>query len=98
MLSLAKTGIQEHERFSNSIKTYKPIFTKWANAKLMESIDFNNVQQPKPVLDDMPQHEFKPMSLSESFTLALPDLVVMVLMIILLFAGAFVSFLRYDIR
>lgn len=97
-LSLGKTGIHEHERFLNSIKAYKPVFTKWVNAKMMESIDFDNVQQPKPVLDDMPQHEFVPMGLGESFTLALPDLVVMVLMIIVLFVGAFVSFLRYDIR
>jgi len=96
-LSLAKTGIQEHERFLNSIKTYKPIFTQWVNAKMMQSISFTG-QQPKPVLDDMPQHEFVPMSLGSSFSLALPDLVVMVLMIIVLFAGAFVSFLRYDIR
>jgi len=99
-LSLGKTGIYEHERFLNSIKTYKPVFTKWVNAKLMESIDFNNTtgQQPKPVLDDMPQHKFTPMGLGDSFMLALPDLVVMTLMIIVLFVGAFVSFLRYDIR
>jgi len=98
-LSLGKTGIHEHERFLNSIKTYKPVFTKWVNAKLMASIDFNNPgQQPKPVLDDMPQHEFVPMTLGESLSLALPDFIVMVLMIIVLFTGAFVSFLRYDIR
>ncbi|MFH1943687.1 MAG: ABC transporter permease subunit [bacterium] len=97
-LSLGKTGIQEHERFVNSIKTYKPIFTQWVTAKMGQNLDFNNVQQPRPVLDDMPLHEFVPMSLGESFSLALPDLVVMVLMIIVLFAGAFVSFLRYDIR
>lgn len=97
-LSLAKTGIHEHERFLNSIKTYKPIFTQWVNAKMMENLDFNAQQQPKPVLDDMPQHEFVPMALSDAFSLALPDMVVMVMMIIVLFAGAFVSFLRYDIR
>jgi len=97
-LSLAKTGIHEHERFLNSIKTYKPIFTQWVNAKMMENLDFNARQQPKPVLDDMPQHEFMPMSLADAFSLSLPDLVVMVMMIIVLFAGAFVSFLRYDIR
>lgn len=96
-LSLAKTGIQEHERFLNSIKTYKPIFTQWVNAKTMQSINFDG-PQPTPVLDDMPQHEFVSMSLGSSFSLALPDLVIMVLMIIVLFAGAFVSFLRYDIR
>ncbi len=104
-LSLAKTGIQEHERFLNSIKTYKPIFTQWINSKMMQGISSISssgsggaTMGPKPVLDDMPQHEFVPMSLSSSLSLALPDLVIMVLMIIVLFAGAFVSFLRYDIR
>jgi len=97
-LSLARTGIHEHERFLNSIKTYKPIFTKWVNEKMIRSINFQSSEQPKPVLDDMPQHEFNPMNLGESFSLALPDLIILALMTILLFVGAFVSFLRYDIR
>ena len=98
-LSLGKTGIQEHERFLNSLRSYKPIFSKWVNIKMTENLDLQNpLEQPKPVLDDMPQHEFVPMSLGESFSLALPDLIVMVLMILVLFVGAFVSFLRYDIR
>jgi len=64
----------------------------------MRNINFGSAEQPKPVLDDMPQHEFKPMNLGESFSLALPDLIILALMTILLFVGAFVSFLRYDIR
>jgi len=97
-LSLARTGIHEHERFLNSIKTYKPIFIKWVNEKMMRTLNFQSNEQPKPVLDDMPQFDFKPMSVRESFALALPDLVILALMTILLFVGAFVSFLRYDIR
>ena len=65
---------------------------------MMQTLDFSGGQQPKPDLADMPQHEFKPMNLRESFVLAIPDLVVMAFMIILLFTGSFVSFLRYDIR
>ena len=65
---------------------------------MMANLNFGGGQQPKPVLDDMPVHEFTRMSLADSFSLALPDMVVMVLMVIVLFAGAFVSFLRYDIR
>ncbi len=41
-MSMGKTGIHEHERFLNSIKTYKPVFTKWANSRMMQSINFNN--------------------------------------------------------
>jgi len=95
---LGKASIHEYGRFLNSIKTYKPIFTKWVNEKMMRSLNLQGGQQPKPVLDDMPQFDFKPMSVRESFSLALPDLVILALMTILLFVGAFVSFLRYDIR
>ena len=98
-MRLGKTGINEHERFLNSIKTYKPAFTKWANTRMMESINFSDpTNQPKPEISDMPRHEFKPESLRVSFAKALPDFLVMVLMIIVFFAGAFVSFLRYDVR
>ena len=98
-MRLGKTGIEEHERFLNSVKTYKPAFTKWVNSKMMKSINFNDpANQPKPDISDMPRHEFKPESLRVSFAKALPDFLVMVLMIIVFFAGAFVSFLRYDVR
>ena len=98
-MSMGRTGIQEHERFLNSIKSYKPIFTKWANAKMMQSINFKNPgEQVKPDITDMPQHDFRPMRLRESLALAIPDFAVLALMIIVFFTGAYVSFLRYDVR
>ena len=97
-MSLGKTGISEHERFLNSIKTYKPIFTKWVNAKMMRNINFGSAEQPKPEISDMPVHEFTPENLNRSLAAAIPDFAVMVLLIILFFTGAFVSFLRYDVR
>ena len=97
--SIGKTGIQEHERFLNSIKAYKPIFTHWANAKMMQSINFKNpAEQTKPDINDMPQHEFNSMSLRDSLALAIPDFAVLAMMIIVFFTGAFVSFIRYDVR
>lgn len=97
-MSLARTGINEHERFLNSVKTYKPIFTKWINQKMMRSLNLEGGQQPKPELDDMPQHEFAPERFSDSFSRIMPDLVLMVFLIILFFIGAYVSFIRYDVR
>jgi len=46
----------------------------------------------------MPQHEFLPEKLGDSFKRMLPDLVLMVFLIILFFVGAYVSFLKYDVR
>jgi ABC-type transport system involved in multi-copper enzyme maturation permease subunit len=98
-MSIGKTGIQEHERFLNSIKSYKPVFTRWANAKMMQNINFKNpAEQIKPVISDMPQHTFAPQSLRDSIVMALPDFVVLILMTLVFFTGAFVSFLRYDVR
>jgi len=92
-ISLGRTGISEHERFASSIKTYKTIFIKWINAK-----DKKNGYRAKQDLSDMPLHEFKPENLRDSFARAIPDFVILILMSILFFTGAFVSFLRYDVR
>jgi hypothetical protein len=97
-MSLAKTGISEHERFLNSVKTYKPIFAKWISEKSMRSMNMGDGEQPKPELDDMPQMDFIPERLSDSFKRILPDIVLMIFLIILFFVGAYVSFLRYDVR
>jgi ABC-type transport system involved in multi-copper enzyme maturation permease subunit len=97
-MSLARTGVDEHERFLNSVKTYKPIFTKWINERMMKNINFSSGEQPKPDLSDMPQHEFMPEDLGASITRMLPDLGLMVFLIILFFVGAYVSFIRYDVR
>jgi hypothetical protein len=97
-MSLAKTGISEHERFLRSIRTYKPIFTKWINEKMMRSLNLSGGQQPTPELDDMPRHEFSAETFGDSFSRMLPDFVLMVFLIILFFVGAFVSFNKYDVR
>ncbi|HUU28908.1 MAG TPA: ABC transporter permease subunit [archaeon] len=97
-MSLGRTGIHEHERFLNSIKTYKPVFTKWVNAKMMRTLKLGSVEQPRPDISDMPVHQFEPESLNQSLAAALPDFAIMILLIILFFTGAFVSFLRYDVR
>jgi ABC-type transport system involved in multi-copper enzyme maturation permease subunit len=96
-MSLARTGVNEYERFLGSIRAYKPIFTKWVNEKMMQGNIFGN-DLPKPELSDMPQHEFMPEGLGESVKRILPDLFLMVFLIILFFVAAYVSFLRYDVR
>jgi hypothetical protein len=98
-MSLARTGLDEHDRFLASIRGYKPIFTKWANAKMMRTLDFSGAgQTAKVVLDDMPQHKFEPEILSKSIARTLPDFGLMLFLIIVFFAGAYVSFLKYDVR
>ncbi len=97
-MSLARTGVNEHDRFLNSIKAYKPIFTKWINKKIGSSPPPEEGQQTKLDLSDMPQHEFPLEAFGDSVKRMLPDLFLMVFLIILFFVGAYVSFLRYDVR
>jgi len=97
-MTLARTGIVSHERFLNSVRSYKPIFTKWVNEKMIRTADFDSAQQPRPDLSDMPQHTFEPEGLGDSFKRTLPDILLMVFLILLFFIGAYVSFLRYDVR
>ncbi len=97
-MSLARTGIDEHERFLASIRTYKPIFTKWANSRMMQNLNFQTGETGKVVLDDMPQHRFEPEGLSKSLARTFSDIGLMFFLIIVFFAGAYVSFLKYDVR
>ena len=98
-MSLARTGLDEHQRFLDSIRTYKPIFTKWANTKMMSSINFETGGTTgKVVLDDMPLHSFASESLSKSLARTIPDIVLMAVLIIVFFVGAYISFLKYDVR
>jgi len=98
-MSLARTGLDEHQQFLDSIRAYKPIFTKWANARMMSNLDFSGQGlTAKVVLDDMPLHSFTSESLSKSLARTIPDIVLMLVLIIVFFAGAYVSFLKYDVR
>jgi ABC-type transport system involved in multi-copper enzyme maturation permease subunit len=98
-MSLARTGIDEHERFLASVRSYKPSFTQWANAKMMRNLDLTGQgTNVKVVLDDMPQHKFEAEALGKSFARTLPDFGLMVVLILVFFVGAYVSFLKADVR
>ena len=97
-MTLARTGVDEYERFLASVRAYKPIYTKWVNSKMGQSINFTTGEQAKIKIDDMPQHVIAPESLSKSLARTLPDYALMIVMIIIFFVGAYVSFLRYDVR
>jgi ABC-type transport system involved in multi-copper enzyme maturation permease subunit len=97
-MTMARTGVDEFDRFLASVRAYKPIYTKWLNSKMTQSINFQTGEMGKIKLDDMPQHRLEPDSLSKSLARTLPDFVVMIVMIIVFFVGAYVSFLRYDVR
>ena len=98
-MSLARTGLDENQRFLDSIRAYKPILSKWATAMMTRNLDFQNGGvNVKVVLDNMPIHSFTDESLSKSLARTIPDIVLMIVLIIVFFVGAYVSFLKYDVR
>jgi len=97
-MTLARTGVDDFDRFLASVRSYKPIYTKWINSKLGESINFQTGEMAKIKIEDMPQHSIEPEWLSRSFVRTIPDFALLTVMIIVFFVGAYVSFLRYDVR
>jgi ABC-type transport system involved in multi-copper enzyme maturation permease subunit len=97
-MTLARTGIDDFDRFLASVRAYKPIYTKWVNSKLGQSINFQTGETSQIKIDDMPQHVYEPQWLSRSLVRTIPDFALLAVMIIVFFVGAYVSFLRYDVR
>jgi len=96
-MTIARTGVNEYARFLASLRAYKPIYTKWINSKMGTSIQ---ALQGRAQVDisDMPQYSYEPESVSQSVIRAVPDFSLMIGLIIVFFVGAYVSFLRYDVR
>jgi len=97
-MTLARTGVDEYDRFLASVRAYKPIYTKWINSKMGQSFNLQTGEQFNIKLDDMPQHTIEPEWLSRSLVRTIPDFALLAVMIIVFFVGAYVSFLRYDVR
>jgi hypothetical protein len=92
-MSLARTGLDEYNQFLESIRAYRIIYSEWMRPRMLLSGD-----QGKVNIGDMPQYEYKPEALGKSFARTLPDIGLMAFLIIVFFAGAYVSFLKYDVR
>jgi ABC-type transport system involved in multi-copper enzyme maturation permease subunit len=101
-MSLARTGPEEHARFLASIRIFKPTFAEWINTKVYSNLNLKDSQTldmgSKPILNDMPQHKFEPESLAKSLGRILPDFGLMLFLIAFFFVGAYISFIKYDVR
>jgi len=89
--TLARTGIDDYNRFEKTVREYKIVFSNMIRTDpdlRGKEIDFAGM--PQPAL------EYE--SLSQSFIRILPDLISMVVMIALLTGGAYFAFIRCDVR
>lgn len=101
-MSLALTGIQRDLRFQAALRDYRADFTRYYDRKGDEEVTLsrNKFENTTAKLDlsDLPEFSFQDESLSASADRALPDLGFLVVWSLVLFAGAYVNFLRYDVR
>ena len=97
-MALARTGIDEFDRFLSSVRSYKRQYTEWLILKGRQGINLKTGETPKIDLKDMPKHRMEPERLGESLARTLPDFGLMLVMIVVFFGGAYISFRRYDVR
>ena len=97
-MHLSLTSPQEYDRFFQSVKNYQADFRKWVSEGTMEEFAARGKKRPKPDLSSMPRYTYTNTDLADSFASTIPDFTVLILINILFFAGAYVAFLRYDVR
>ena len=97
-MALARTGVEEYDRFLASVRVYKREYTKWLISKGNQAIRFKPGETVKVDIENMPRHKIEPENVGASLARAIPDFAIMLVMIIVFFAGAYFSFRRYDVR
>lgn len=107
--ALAGTSVSLKDRFYDEATNYRSTFSDFLAEKTGSNVagriiawhtsDSEEEEEPEPInTQDIPNFEFRNASLTESISLALFDMGMLGLFSILFFAGAFVAFLRYDLR
>ena len=113
-MNLAGTNISLKQRYEESMRAYRRAFTNFAQVKQREAEKEQQEQQSqggdavtirfsgagdKPLdLTEMPQYEAPSPSFEEAISPSIIDIGLLALYSIVGFAGAFVAFLRYDVR
>jgi hypothetical protein len=96
-MNIARTGLDEHQRFLDSVRAYWPIWNNWSDSKIREEPE-SGPPGSKLNLGDMPQFNYAAEHVSSSIKRAFIDFGIMCFMIILFFSGAYWSFTKYDVR
>jgi hypothetical protein len=100
-MTLARTGVDEYDRFMAATRAYRPIYRNWNTG----NPDFSNDPQTgaarqidESIIRSIPQLPYRPESPGELFVRTLADFALMAAMTIIFLTGAFFAFLRYDVR
>jgi hypothetical protein len=101
-MSLAQTGLHQEFRFQQAVRDFRAEFTRFYDRKSDEQVALTQNKAASSVvkqdLSDLPDFSFQSEPLSACLERALPDLGFLMMWSLVLFAGAYVNFLRYDVR
>jgi ABC-type transport system involved in multi-copper enzyme maturation permease subunit len=113
-MNIAGTDIDMKNRYEESMRSYKDDFTEFIERKQAENndpggmrievdsnegvkIDFGRNDQTLDT-SEMPRYAAPSVSFGNAFGRSIPDFGILILSILLTFAGSFMAFLRYDMR
>jgi len=100
MAEMANTGFAEYREWQETGSRFKQMLDREIRAK-MDMIQFGNMSVGGGKLDrtaPMPKTEYRPVRLDRIVSIVWPDVLVLLIYGILFFAGAYVIFLKYDVR
>ncbi len=104
---LAGTGLGLKEHYHNAAQGFQLDYAKFMLAKtgmnpggmFVFRVKTSSDEKPKPIDPrELPEFQYVPVSLRDVFPQALMDILLLVGFNIVLFAVAYVGFLRYDVR
>jgi hypothetical protein len=99
-MTLARTGVDEYDRYIAATRNYRPIYNGWR----INNPDFTDPKTgaarplDESIFQTIPQLPFAPETLAELLMRTLFDFALMALMTIIFLTGAYFAFLRYDVR
>ncbi len=104
---LASTSLSLRKSYMEAANAYQSAFAQFMQSKDADSQGFrftrhrndDDVEEPEPIdVRELPEFTYEPPRASEAISASLPDLGLLLLFNIVFFAGAFVAFLKYDVR
>ena len=105
-MNLAETSTSLKSRYEDAMKDYRTTFTQFVDAKREEDRRRNQGRRgpggnddPEPLdLSELPRFEAPEESFQEAFAPTIIDLGILSVFSLVAFGGAFLSFMRYDVR
>ena len=101
-IRLAGTGVEKNHRFEDAVTDYHERKEDWfARTKDRDRLKQLNSEKYGPYkwdMSDLPQFTYQDSPPRADMQAALPDACILALWVLGLFAGAYVSLIRYDLR